>query len=155
MKRIIYTGSGFFCMRLSLFRGATYPNPQADQGEHHFKYALYPHTTDLGEDVIPEGYLFNQVFESHLIKSNKESVSYYRSSNPKVIIETVKLSESGQGIILRLYESSGSMQRTRIDFQGKGLLYETSLDETILESISQEILLKAFEIKTIFIRYEA
>ncbi len=30
-------------LRLTLLRSPTWPDPDADQGEHHFHYALYPH----------------------------------------------------------------------------------------------------------------
>ncbi|MGH9588900.1 MAG: glycoside hydrolase family 38 C-terminal domain-containing protein, partial [Terracidiphilus sp.] len=30
-------------LRLTLLRSPTYPDPEADQGTHHFHYALYPH----------------------------------------------------------------------------------------------------------------
>src|SRR5579859_7575126 len=30
-------------LRLSLLRGPTWPDPEADQGHHHFHYAIYPH----------------------------------------------------------------------------------------------------------------
>ena len=34
-------------MRLSLLRGPGFPDPEADQGEHRFAYALLPHAGDL------------------------------------------------------------------------------------------------------------
>ncbi len=30
-------------LRLTLLRAPTWPDPEADQGHHHFHYALYPH----------------------------------------------------------------------------------------------------------------
>ena len=30
-------------LRLTLLRSPTWPDPDADQGHHHFHYALYPH----------------------------------------------------------------------------------------------------------------
>ena len=35
-------------MRLSLLRAPGYPDPEADQGRHHFAYALLPHEGDSG-----------------------------------------------------------------------------------------------------------
>lgn len=40
-------------MRLSLIKCGTYPNPQADQGEHHTRYCLLPHAGDWREAVLP------------------------------------------------------------------------------------------------------
>ncbi|HUJ64019.1 MAG TPA: glycoside hydrolase family 38 C-terminal domain-containing protein, partial [Acidimicrobiales bacterium] len=48
-------------MRLSLLRGPGYPDPEADQGLHHFAYALLPHPGDLRADgrVVEEAEFFN------------------------------------------------------------------------------------------------
>ena len=47
-------------MRLSLLRSPKMPDPQADMGQHHFRYALFPHADNpLDAGVIEEGYRFN------------------------------------------------------------------------------------------------
>ena len=47
-------------LRLSLLRGPTSPDPLADLGRHHFRYALLPHAADFrAAGVIDEGYRFN------------------------------------------------------------------------------------------------
>ncbi len=47
-------------LRLSLLRGPISPDPLADLGRHHFRYALLPHAGDFrSAGVIEEGYRFN------------------------------------------------------------------------------------------------
>ena len=46
--------------RLTLLRGATWPDPQADMGTHHFTYALYPHAGTWQEaQTVRRGYELN------------------------------------------------------------------------------------------------
>ena len=47
-------------IRLSLLRAPGFPDPEADQGPHHFAYALFPHQGDLREaGVVAEAEHFN------------------------------------------------------------------------------------------------
>ena len=46
-------------MRLSLLRAPEYPDPDADQGEHEFSYALLPHPGPFYERVVDEAESFN------------------------------------------------------------------------------------------------
>ncbi len=46
-------------MRLSLLRAPAYPDPEADQGEHRFAYALLPHAGPFYEEVVAEAESFN------------------------------------------------------------------------------------------------
>jgi alpha-mannosidase len=43
-------------IRLTLLRGPTYPDPDADQGEHHFTYSLLPHRGDWRAGTVPASY---------------------------------------------------------------------------------------------------
>ena len=46
-------------MRISLLRSPTMPDPEADQGEHHFVYSLFPHTGNWNETTIAAAYALN------------------------------------------------------------------------------------------------
>ena len=46
-------------LRLTLLKSATYPDPQADQGEHLMTYSLFPHTGDWRNGVTQAGYDLN------------------------------------------------------------------------------------------------
>ncbi len=46
-------------IRLTLLRGTTAPDPQADLGEHSFKYSLLPHIGSWGMETVREAYALN------------------------------------------------------------------------------------------------
>ena len=94
---------------LSLLRSPTYPNPDADQGEIPFTYALMPHEGRLQDtDVVQHAYYLNYPMTATRATGSKDilplSYSPIRISHNNVICETVKESEAGDGTVLRLYE---------------------------------------------------
>jgi alpha-mannosidase len=100
-------------IRLSLLRAPTNPDPEADQGEHHFTYSLFPHAGSWDERTIAQAYFLNDPLivavsqtEEHVSPPQiPATFSLFSLDTPNVILETVKAAEDGQGLILRLYES--------------------------------------------------
>jgi len=95
-------------MRLTLVKSATYPDPQADQGEHVFTYSLLPHEGDWREGVVREGYDLNDPLILRRVQDSGTSGdgvgSLVQVDADYVLIETVKQAEDGNGIVVRLYE---------------------------------------------------
>jgi len=47
-------------LRLTLLRSPIWPDPEADRGHHHFRYALYPHAGDWKQALtLRHGYEYN------------------------------------------------------------------------------------------------
>lgn len=93
---------------LSLLRAPTYPDPEADQGPHHFRYALYPHTGSLVDaQVVRRAIEFNSPFRI-LQGSVPGPLSWFGVDSPHVILETVKKAEDSEALIVRLYECHGA-----------------------------------------------
>lgn len=96
-------------LSLSLLKGATYPNPEADQGSHVFTYSLLPHEGDFREaGTIREAYSLNQPLMAVPTDGCGQlpgCFSLISCDQPGVIIETVKQAEDGDGIIVRMYEA--------------------------------------------------
>ncbi len=95
-------------IRLSLLRSPTTPDPHADEGEHHFTYSLLPHLGPWDERTLAAAYALNDPLIVHRVAHPvppRAPLSFFRAAAPNVIIETVKLAEEGQDIVLRLYES--------------------------------------------------
>jgi alpha-mannosidase len=110
---------------LNLLRAPTYPDPTADRGSHTFRYAFTPFATGDLAKVIREGYRLN----NPLIHAPGVQLSSAAStSDPGVIIETIKGAESGNGVVLRLYESLGRATTTAV----RTTLPHTSAVETDL-----------------------
>ena len=119
-------------IRLTLLRGPTYPDPNADQGEHRFTYSLLPHRGDWRAGTVPAAYALNDPLIVRRVNGGEPppqdwggprggggdrggagrtgergstSQSLVAVDVPNVIIETVKQAEDGQGVIVRLYEN--------------------------------------------------
>ncbi len=103
-------------IRLTLLRGTTVPDPEADLGKQVFKYSLFPHQGSWDENTIKQAYLVNNpilVWESKTQNGIKaEPFSLVSIDQPNLVIETVKKAQDGKGLIIRLYES----QRCRGSF---------------------------------------
>jgi alpha-mannosidase len=113
-------------MRLSLLRSPTLPDPEADQGEHHFAYTLWPHTGGWEGSTVAAAYALNDplvVFPAQALEwthaAGTEAAapgaqSLIQSDAPNIVIETVKQAEDGNGIIVRFYESQRRRGRVMI-----------------------------------------
>ena len=105
-------------MRLSLLKSATYPDPNADQGEHRMTYSILPHSGDWRTDVVSAAYDLNDPLMLRRVDGASDGKSAPGSlvavDAPNVIIETVKMAEDGNGLILRLFENERSRSKVRI-----------------------------------------
>lgn len=97
-------------IRLTLLKCPTYPNPDADKGEHLFSYSLMPHEGDYrAAGVIREAYAFNAPVTA--VKIGKQDgtlpqrFSLVAADVPSVVIDTVKFAEDGTGVIVRCFEA--------------------------------------------------
>lgn len=63
-------------MRLSLLKGATYPDAHQDEGHHSFSFAIYPHAGNLVDsDVVTAARVFNNPAELSDGSSNSLSLA--------------------------------------------------------------------------------
>ncbi len=95
-------------LRLSLLRSPNFPDPHADEGQHEFTYALFPHSGDWRNGTVRAGYELNDplVVRPFTGQGGDLPLAYslFQIDVPNVILETVKQAEDGDGVILRLYE---------------------------------------------------
>jgi len=100
-------------LRLTLLKSASFPDPNAEQGEHCFTYSLLPHPGDWRGVTAAASYSLNNPLILKRVKPSGTGCMIPRSlvavENANVIIETVKQAENGQGLVVRLYEN----ERTR------------------------------------------
>jgi alpha-mannosidase len=146
-------------IRLTLLRSPTDPDPEADQGRHHFTYSLFPHRGRVGPETIVQAYALNDPLQVVTVPGTAGAAaslpSLVRVLADHVVIETVKQAEDGAGIIVRLYEAM--QQRGRVTLQTAfpiAAVYRTNLLETNQESVAGErnqvhFLIKPFEIVTL------
>ena len=146
---------------LSLLKSSTYPNPQADQGEHSFTYSLMPHVGDYHvAGVVNEAYALNNPLIAVKGKGNGNLPSkggVVDVDNENVVIEVVKRSEDGQAIVVRAYESAGGRMPVNFTF-GFDIkevfecnLMEEKCNEILFNKNSLSCVFAPFEIKTFYI----
>ena len=103
-------------MRLSLLRGPTHPDPNADQGLHQFTYALMPHPGDWREaGVIEAAEDLNAplcVVPTSLAQGSSRSL--IEVDTRQVIVEAIKRAEDSDATIVRLYEAWGRPCKARL-----------------------------------------
>ena len=92
-------------LSLNLLRAPTFPDTTADRGEHVFGYAFRPFAPGTGlAGVVADGYRVNNPLR---LAEGVAFGSAVAVDDPGVVIETVKPAESGDGLVMRLYESLG------------------------------------------------
>ncbi len=108
-------------IKMTLIKCGTYPDEEADIGEHQFTYSLYPHAGDLhAADTVHLAYDLNcplQVVEGEAGDGTlPQSFSLISCDAPNVIVETVKEAEDGEDMILRMYETANARTQTTLQF---------------------------------------
>lgn len=142
-------------MRLTLLRAPTLPNPSADQGDHKFTYSIFFHLSDWSHGgTLAEARELNEPLRVFEAVHTRESFSLLSSANENVIIETVKPSEEGKDVIIRVYEAWGmkSTSSIKIGFKVAGA-FETNLLEDNIRPVKirnnyLRFIIHPFEIKT-------
>jgi alpha-mannosidase len=99
-------------LRLSLLRSPVSPDPDADQGPHHFSYELYPHAGTWKSALTERaGYEFNYKLRASQVESHTGALprehSYVSVTPDNVVLTAVKKAEDDNGLIFRVFEWAG------------------------------------------------
>ena len=89
-------------MALSLLRATIRPDPTSDIGEHNFCYMIYPHADDAVTAQI------NKTAFEYNIPLRKADVESDLPDFGDLWLQSVKLSENGKFIVVRLCEQNGA-----------------------------------------------
>ena len=102
-------------MALTLIKSGIEPNPVTDQEEHVFTYAIYPHAQGWrAAGTVAQAYKLNQPL---LVQTGAQAGKNYSLASvdrSNVVIETIKQAESGEGIVIRMYESENSLTKAKL-----------------------------------------
>ncbi|MDP9161537.1 MAG: glycosyl hydrolase-related protein, partial [Acidobacteriota bacterium] len=106
-------------LRLTLLRSPVEPDPNADRGNRHFSYVLYPHAGDWKTALtIRRGYDYNNSLTAMQVQPHegrmplKHSFINLQASN--VVMTAVKKAEGVNGLIIHFYEWQGKDANVRI-----------------------------------------
>ncbi|HEV2463984.1 MAG TPA: glycoside hydrolase family 38 C-terminal domain-containing protein [Acidobacteriaceae bacterium] len=99
-------------LRLTLLRSPTWPDPNADRGEQHFSYALYPHGGDWQQAMsVRHGFDFNYPFKTEQVSSHTGELparhSFISVTPSNVVLTAMKKAEDSNALIFHLYEWAG------------------------------------------------
>jgi alpha-mannosidase len=135
---------------LNLLRSPTFPDKTADRGSHHFTYAFMPFEPDDLASVVAQGYRLNNPLT---VVEGADFKSVVSTSEPGVVVDTVKIAEDGQGVVLRLYESLGRSTTTAVATTLEHVgVHETDLLERRIGDLELErVPFGPFEIRTIML----
>jgi alpha-mannosidase len=104
-------------LRLTLIKSPVFPWPEADQGEHRFRYAVLPHNGSV-ETIHAAATAFNlplRLFEGGEVQG-QGSCGICRLDTDQVSIGSVNFTEDGKGIVLRLFEICGRQAQAHLTF---------------------------------------
>ena len=145
---------------LTLIKSGIEPNKTADQEEHVFTYALYPHKEVwCAAGTVQEAYKLNQPAYATRGELKNTGKSFISTDKDNIIIETVKPAENGDGIIVRLYDCENSLTKATLTFV-EGML-ESVEECNLMEEKEADIeacgnsftvSVKPYEIKTYRVR---
>ncbi|KRA97509.1 alpha-mannosidase [Devosia sp. Root685] len=142
-------------LRLTLVKSPVFPWPEADQGEHHFRYALLLHASDL-QTIHNAAAAFN--LPLRLLAGGAETPHHPAPiatlSSDQIAIETVKPSEDGKRTILRLWETQNRAGTVTLTLPKATRIAETDLYETDVKTLAEsadtvELAFKPFQILTL------
>ena len=143
-------------MRISLLRAPKSPDPVADMGQHRFQYAIYPHEGSWQDGgVVAEAFDFNLP----LLWTSAAIDHLFALDTPNLVLDTVKIAEREDAIVLRLYEAHGARGRARLTIgldAGSvvcaNLLEEETEKSVRLDGSMIELDYRPFEIITLLLR---
>ncbi|WP_390405462.1 alpha-mannosidase [Lacticaseibacillus jixiensis] len=145
-------------LSLSLIKSGQGPDPEADQGTHHFTYSLLPHRGNFVEGGVEQ-----QASELNVpltqavgqVADDQQALFAFGADQLPVAVDAIKQSEDGQRVILRLHDYSGACStlkfKPQFTYQAAAL---TNLAEVAQQTIAAvdgwfEISLKPYQIVTV------
>lgn len=143
-------------MSISLLRSAKAPDESADMGRHTFSYSLF--IEDGGDEgikaAIDDGYIVSN--PPRRIRISSPLPFSFKRLSGKVMLETVKVSEKEDGIILRFYETLGSEGEIKLDSVYEKTYECDMIEENFTPLIDTSSLsFKPFQVRTILLKREA
>ncbi|WP_099157030.1 alpha-mannosidase [Virgibacillus ndiopensis] len=147
-------------MRLTLLKGATFPDYTQDQGEHTFTYSLLPHQGSWVEGrTVQEASDLNQPLSYIQGKSSEASFSLFSISADYAVVDAVKKAEDSDKVVIRLHEFTGRRGPVNVtselsikSWQECNLMEEPVSELSHDEHIEFDI--KPYEIKTFLVEIE-
>jgi alpha-mannosidase len=146
---------------ISLLKSPLYPDPLADEGGHRFTYSLFPHPGDWTQaGVTREAFSLNSPLIAGVGGGEPPEYGLVVAEGAELALGSLKGSEDGRGMILRLYEPHGARGGATLRFasgidraervnllEEPGGAVEVRGDEVLLEVRPFEVLTLRVELR--------
>jgi alpha-mannosidase len=100
---------------ISLLRSPIYPDPYADEGDHEFGYAIYPHAGDWRNGTVSAAEDMHWPLRVTTTNGTAVQPSLLRFKVNPLKFACLKKAEDSDDIILRLYEPYGNRGQTTLE----------------------------------------
>ena len=100
---------------ISLLRSPVYPDPYADEGEHEFVYAIYPHRGTWRNGTVQAARHLHSPLRFTKVREARIQPSLFRLHGDPVELAALKKAEDSNNVVLRLYEPHGNRANTTIE----------------------------------------
>nr|WP_241865046.1 alpha-mannosidase [Lacticaseibacillus kribbianus] len=145
-------------LSLSLIKSGQWPDPDADQGAHHFTYSLLPHRGDFVQgDVEKQASELNVPLQQVAGQSASTQAPLFAFAEAQlpVAVDAIKQSEDGKRVILRLHDYSGATSTVAFKPQfahlGAHLVTLAEVEQAPLEATGEwfNVTVKPYQIVTV------
>jgi alpha-mannosidase len=133
-----YSGQGNV-LGISLLRSPIYPDPYADEGDHEFVYAIFPHPGDWRHGTVQAAEDLHHPLKATATSDPTIRFSLFRLTPHRLRLACLKKAEDSEDIILRLYEPNGDRGKTTIE---TALPLKRAAVVTILEEQMDELVIE-------------
>jgi alpha-mannosidase len=99
---------------ISLLRSPIYPDPYADEGDHEFAYAVYPHAGDWRNGTVQAAEDMHRPLRVSVASETSIPPSLFRLKGD-LRLACLKKSEDSDDVILRIYEPYGNRGQTILE----------------------------------------
>jgi alpha-mannosidase len=148
---------------ISLLRSPLYPDPFADEGEHHFTYSLFPHPGDwTTAGVVREALDLNAPLFPVEVREDAlpRGFSLVGAEGLELALGTLKLAEDEEAAILRLYEPHGARGECilrfarRVESVERANLLEEPEEAVEVSGDAVRLRVRPFEVVTLRVKWE-
>ncbi len=147
-------------LSMTLVKSGGFPYENASDVVPTFTYSLLPHKqSGCNGGVVEQAYILNRPLIAQAVQANKNGrlpseYSYAECKTAGLIIETVKRAESGDGVILRMYEAYKERKTVRLALPCAKEVWLCDLNEVQQQKLTLdggmvEFTVKPFEIITL------
>jgi alpha-mannosidase len=154
-------------LRLTLLRSPTSPDPNADRGEQHFSFALYPHAGDWKQAMtVRRGYEYNYGLTATQVEEHTGALpaehSFVSVSADDVVLTAMKKAEDSNALVFHMYEWAGKQAQVALEVpNGATGAVETNLLEKpegnplTLQGDRVDLTIHPYEITAVRVDYPA